>query len=99
MAHFIYFLQITAGFGYGLGSMTGGMGDTYRDYRQDSELARERAELEQSRIRQAELEARIAQLEGNGEKQQQLQQQLQSEQKFEQQKQQVVEQQKLQEQN
>lgn len=68
----------------------GAMGDSYRDYRQDSEIARDRAELEQSRIRQTELEQRIAQLEGNSAKQEQLQQQLQSEQQFEQQQKQQL---------
>ncbi|CAB9505873.1 expressed unknown protein [Seminavis robusta] len=49
------------GFGFGLG---GGIGDSYRDYRQDGEIARERSELQEAKIRQAELEQRIAQLEG-----------------------------------
>lgn len=75
--------------------MGASMGDSYRDYRQDGEIARDRAELEQSRIRQAELEQRLARLEGNnGGQQQQIQQQLQQEQQFEQQQKQQLQEQK-----
>ena len=40
-----------------------GIGDSFRDYRQDDQIARERAELEQQRLKNAELEQRLAQLE------------------------------------
>jgi hypothetical protein len=49
------------GFGFG-----GGIGDTFRDYRQDDEISRERAELEAQRLKNAELEQRLAQLERAG---------------------------------
>ena len=40
-----------------------GVGDSFRDYRQDDQIARERAELEQQRLKNLELEQRLAQLE------------------------------------
>ena len=46
--------------GYGFG---GGIGDSFRDYGQDREIARDRTELEEARIRSAQLEQRLAQLE------------------------------------
>jgi cell division protein FtsB len=66
---------LLAGLGFGLGG--GGLGNSYRDYRQDDELARERAELEQARLRSAELEQRISQLEGSVNQNQPLQLQQQ----------------------
>jgi cell division protein FtsB len=65
---------LLTGLGFGLG---GGFGNSYRDYRQDDELARERAELDQARLRSAELEQRIAQLEGSSNQNQPLQLQQQ----------------------
>ena len=56
------------GFGFG-----GGIGDSFRDYRQDGEIARERSELEQARLKNMELEQRLAQLE-RGQASQQLMQ-------------------------
>ena len=50
------------GLGYGLGAMNS-IGDTVRDYRQDSDIQRDREELEVSKQKQAELEARIRELE------------------------------------
>jgi hypothetical protein len=53
------------GLGYGLGAMTNSVGDSVRDYRQDTEISRDRAELELAKQRQAELEARINALESS----------------------------------
>jgi hypothetical protein len=50
------------GLGYGLGAMNS-IGDTVRDYRQESEIQRDRAELEVAKEKQQELEARIRELE------------------------------------
>lgn len=50
------------GFGYGLGAVNS-IGNEFRDYRQESEIQQSRAELEQARQREAELDARIRQLE------------------------------------
>lgn len=50
------------GLGYGLGAMNS-IGDTVRDYRQESEIQREKVELEVTKQKQAELEARIRELE------------------------------------
>jgi len=44
--------------------MGGGIGDSYRDYRQDDEIRRDRSELEEAKFQQMQLEQRIAQLEG-----------------------------------
>lgn len=52
--------------GYGLGAMGGG----YRDYGQDREIARDRAELEEAKYREAQLEQRLAQLEAGARLQQ-----------------------------
>lgn len=48
--------------GYGLGAM-GNIGNEIRDNRQESEIQRSQAELDQARQREAELDARIRQLE------------------------------------
>ena len=50
------------GVGYALGSM-GSIGNDIRDYRQESEIQRSKMELEQSRMKEAELEARLRGLE------------------------------------
>ncbi|GKZ00979.1 hypothetical protein MPSEU_001049400 [Mayamaea pseudoterrestris] len=50
------------GLGYGLGAINSA-GDQMRDYRQDSEIQRDRVELEMEKQKSAELEARIKQLE------------------------------------
>jgi hypothetical protein len=50
------------GLGYGLGAMSN-RGDEMRDYRQEAEIQKSSAELEQAKIREAELEARIRALE------------------------------------
>jgi len=60
--------------GYGFG---GGIGDSFRDYGQDREIARDRTELEEARIRSAQLEQRLAQLEQQQGKPKQVQQQQQ----------------------
>lgn len=41
----------------------GGIGDSYRDYRQDDQIREERYQLEQARMKNAELEQRLQQLE------------------------------------
>ena len=48
--------------GYGLGA-AGSIGNEIRDMNQEREIQRERAELDVAKQRQAELEARLAQLE------------------------------------
>jgi hypothetical protein len=50
------------GMGYALGSMNN-IGNDMRDYRQESEIQQSKAQLEQARIKEAELEARLRQLE------------------------------------
>lgn len=50
------------GLGYGLGAMNSA-GDSYRDYRQESEIQRSQMELEQAKQREAELETRLKALE------------------------------------
>lgn len=50
------------GLGYGLGAIND-IGNEIRDNRQEGEIQRSRAELEQARQREAELDARIRQLE------------------------------------
>ena len=50
------------GLGYGLGALNSA-GDSIRDYRQESEIQQSKAELELARQKEAELEARIKQLE------------------------------------
>lgn len=50
------------GFGYGLGA-AGSIGNEIRDYRQESEIQQSRAELEQAKIREAAMEARLKALE------------------------------------
>jgi hypothetical protein len=64
------------GLGYGLGAMNNA-GDSYRDYRQESEIQRDRAELEVEKQKSKDLEARLRALEqaqqGNVQAQQQLQ--------------------------
>jgi len=52
--------------------MGGGIGDSYRDYRQDDEIRRDRSELEEAKFQQMQLEQRIAQLEGASRAPQQL---------------------------
>jgi hypothetical protein len=53
------------GLGYGLGSMNNNnRGDQARDYQQEKDIVSEKAELEQAKLRAAQLEARIAALEG-----------------------------------
>lgn len=50
------------GFGYGLGAMNN-IGNDIRDYRQESEIQQSKSELEQAKIREAGLEARLRALE------------------------------------
>lgn len=50
------------GLGYGLGAMNSA-GDAIRDSRQETEIQRSRAELEQAKAKEAELEARLKALE------------------------------------
>jgi uncharacterized membrane protein len=51
------------GMGYGLGAINN-FGNEIRDNRQESEIQQSRAELEQARMKQAELEGRLRALEG-----------------------------------
>jgi uncharacterized membrane protein len=51
------------GMGYGLGAM-GNIGNEIRDNRQESEIQQSRAELQQARMKEAELEGRLRALEG-----------------------------------
>lgn len=48
--------------GYGLGAM-GNAGNEMRDYRQEGEIQQSKAELEQAKAHEAELEQRIKALE------------------------------------
>ena len=50
------------GLGYGLGAMNNS-GNEMRDYRQEAEIQKSAAELEQAKLREAQLEARIKALE------------------------------------
>jgi hypothetical protein len=50
------------GMGYALGSMNN-IGNDMRDYRQESEIQQSKVQLEQARMKEAELEARLRQLE------------------------------------
>jgi hypothetical protein len=64
------------GLGYGLGSMNNNnRGDQARDYQQEKDIVAERSELEQTKLRAAELEQRIKALEGNSAKAPALQEQ------------------------
>lgn len=53
------------GFGYGALGAVSAIGNEMRDIRQENEIARERAELEVSKQRQAQLEQRLYELERN----------------------------------
>jgi hypothetical protein len=54
------------GLGYGLGSMgNNNRGDQARDYQQEKDILSEKSELEQTKLRAAELELRIQKLEGS----------------------------------
>lgn len=55
-------LLCTVGFGLGLNAMNN-IGNDMRDYRQEGEIQRTRAELENSKQREAEMETRLRQLE------------------------------------
>mmetsp|Transcript_10250 Transcript_10250/g.14710 ORF Transcript_10250/g.14710 Transcript_10250/m.14710 type:complete len:204 (-) Transcript_10250:83-694(-) len=50
------------GLGYGLGAVNG-VGNAMRDVRQEGEIQRTKEELQQSQMREAEMEARLRQLE------------------------------------
>lgn len=53
---------LSIGFGYGLGAMNG-IGNEIRDNRQEMEIQQSRAELDQAKQREADLEARLRALE------------------------------------
>ena len=53
------------GLGYGMGAMNNA-GDQARDYRQETEIQTGKTELEQAKVRAAELELRIKALEEQG---------------------------------
>ncbi len=59
---FQWFHFLVSGFGYGFGALNA-VGNDIRDFRQEGEIQRERAELDAAKQREAELAARIAQLE------------------------------------
>ena len=59
---FIFARTQKTGLGYGLGAANS-VGNEVRDYRQESEIQRSKAELEQAKVREAELESRIKALE------------------------------------
>jgi hypothetical protein len=55
------------GLGYGLGAMgNNNRGDQAREYQQEKDIISEKSELEQAKLRAAELELRIKALEGKG---------------------------------
>lgn len=59
------FVSPFGGFGYGALGAVSAIGNEIRDVRQENEIARERAELEVSKQRQAQLEQRLYELERN----------------------------------
>jgi Protein of unknown function (DUF1517). len=59
------FVSPFGGFGYGALGAVSAIGNEMRDIRQENEIARERAELEVSKQRQAQLEQRLYELERN----------------------------------
>lgn len=59
------FVPSPFGFGYGALGAVSAIGNEMRDIRQENEIARERAELEVSKQRQAQLEQRLYELERN----------------------------------
>ena len=57
-----FFLICDTALGLGLSAINS-VGESMREYNQEREIARERAELNEARIKQAELEARLRSLE------------------------------------
>jgi hypothetical protein len=64
------------GMSLGLNAMSN-MGNDMRDYRQEGEIQRTKAELNESKMREAQMEQRLRQLEMNGQSQQMSQAQQQ----------------------
>jgi hypothetical protein len=76
-------LFLFAGLGLGLNAM-GQIGNDMRDYRQESEIQQTKSALQDSRSREAQMEARLRQLETQGQVNQMSQQQMSQQQMLQQ---------------